>query len=125
MKNCLNPLVRMLIASILMIQLAGCFESPESVAERQAQHNGKNVNELIAGYGNPVNRTANTATWVYQFSYYTAGPAIGYANANIGLAGQAQVLRTVFCRFTAHLDRNIVVRSTYEGNGCAHFAPKL
>lgn len=125
MKSSLTTLVRSLTVSILMILLAGCFESPESVAERQAQHNGKNVSELIAGYGTPVNRTANSASWVYQFSYYTAGPSIGYANANIGLAGQAQVLRTVFCRFTAHLDGNIVVRSTYEGNGCAHFAPKL
>ena len=116
--------LRLVTASAFILLISGCFESPESVAARQAQHNGKNVNELIAGYGTPVNRTANSATWAYQYSYYTAGPAIGIANANIGLAGQAQVLRTIYCRFTAYLDRNIVVRATYEGNGCAHFAPK-
>jgi len=108
-----------------MMLLAAC-ESPEDRQARETQFDGQSLDAVVTKIGQPTQLNANKAIWFYRDTQTNYVPVYSYNQY-----GQATVVShnrqviTVECKYAADLKSGRVVRSTYQGNSCERFAPKL
>jgi hypothetical protein len=110
---------------ILTLTLSAC-ESPEQQTARLAQFQGKTIAQVTDVIGEPTIQNKTTAVWYhesihteYRPYYWPYGYGYGY-----GYGGRRSTYR-LKCTFTATLKDGRIISSSYKGNSCKRFAPKL
>ena len=106
------------------LSLIAC-ETAQDRAAREAQFNGKTLSEVIAVIGPPAQRSASSAKWHHTETRYKSTPRYTTINGQLVPAGSWQDPYQATCTYIAKLQNGWVTKSTYLGNACARFAPKL
>jgi hypothetical protein len=113
---------KIIIPISLTLTLAAC-ETPEQQTARLEQFQGKALAEVTSIIGEPTIQNKTTAVWYhesvhtdYQPIYHPYGYGYGY--------GHRRTYR-LQCTFTATLKNDRVATSSYKGNSCKRFAPKI
>lgn len=114
-----------LIAITLTILLSGCFETKEEVEARQSQFNGSTVAQVSAVIGKPIAQDSGKAIWQYKNSYVDRVPIQHYMNGKWITSGYRNQTVNLDCKYTATLSAGRIKTSTYVGNSCNGFAPKI
>jgi outer membrane protein assembly factor BamE (lipoprotein component of BamABCDE complex) len=114
-----------LVTLTMALLLSGCFETKEEIAAREAQFNGKTVSQVATIIGKPIAQDKSKAIWQYNSSYTRSEPITQFINGNWITVGYRNVPVNVGCTFTATLSAGRVKTSTYAGNRCERYAPKL
>ncbi|MFX4295415.1 MULTISPECIES: hypothetical protein [Roseobacteraceae] len=110
---------------LALLSVAAC-ESPQDTAARQAQFDGLPLSQVIATIGAPTQKSSTSAIWQYNETKTDFVPIYSYDQfGKARVSGQRQQTVTLSCTFQATLDNNRVVASSYDGNSCGRFAPKL
>jgi hypothetical protein len=121
LSKCIKPLGLAMLASLV----AAC-ETPQDIVARQAQFDGKTFNEVVAVIGNPKQKTSQSAVWNYKETHTNLTPVYRYdQHGRAILVGHNRNDVTLTCTYTANLKSGRVTSSTYDGNGCKKYAPKL
>jgi hypothetical protein len=113
---------KIIIPISLTLTLAAC-ETPEQQTARLEQFQGKALAEVTSIIGEPTIQNKTTAVWYhesvhtdYQPIYHPYGYGYGF--------GHRRTYR-LKCTFTATLKNDRVATSSYKGNSCKRFAPKI
>jgi len=114
-----------LLAFALTLLVSGCFETKEDAEARRAQFNGRTVAQVAAVIGKPIAQDKSKAIWQYSNSYSKSVPIQHYINGRWVTTGYRTQQVNVDCTYTATLSAGRVKTSTYQGNSCVRFAPKL
>lgn len=112
------------LLAVALLTLAAC-ETSEQIALREAQFNGKALDEVIAVIGPPTERSRGEAVWSFRETYVFHSPNTVLINNKLVTIGTTPNEGVRTCTYRAALERGLVVSSTYKGNGCARYAPKL
>ena len=107
-----------------LIYLTGC-ETPEQRIARETQFNGIPLSEVTGIIGQPSLQSVEKAVWNYDNSYINQVPIYHHINGELLLVGFRRDRIRVSCTYTATLRAGQVINSSYVGNSCARFAPKL
>ena len=116
---------KVLVAFTLTFALSGCFETKEEIAARRAQFNGKTVAQAATVIGKPIAQDKSKAIWQFSSSYSKSVPITHYMNGKWVTTGYRSQQVNVDCTYTATLSAGRIKTSTYRGNSCGRFAPKL
>ena len=114
-----------LLAFALTLLVSGCFETKEQAEARRIQFNGRTVAQVAAVIGKPIAQDKSKAIWQYSNSYSKNVPIQHYINGRWITTGYRTQQVNVDCTYTATLRAGRVQTSTYEGNSCGRYAPKL
>jgi hypothetical protein len=119
------------ILIILTLALSAC-ETPEQQTARLAQFQGKTVAQIVDVIGPPTLQNETTAVWFhesihteYRPYYWPYGYGYGYGYRNGYGYGSRRSTYRLNCTFTATLKDDRVISSSYKGNSCKRFAPKI
>ena len=108
-----------------MLGVAAC-ESPQETAARQAQFDGKPLSQVVALIGAPTKKSSTSAVWQYNETTTDFVPIYSYDQfGKARVSGQRRQTVTLTCTFQAVLNDDHVVATSYDGNSCERFAPKL
>lgn len=114
-----------LIPICLTLALSAC-ETPEQQTARLEQFQGQTVAQVAEVIGKPTLKNKTTAVWFhesihteYRPYYWPYGYGYGY-----GYGGRRTTYR-LNCTLTATLKNDRVISSSYKGNSCKRFAPKI
>ncbi len=111
--------------AIAALTLTACGETEEERLARETQFNGKTIAEVAARIGAPRQKSATQAVWVYSHTYTQTTPIYGVVNGQSQIVNYHSYRVTNSCTYTAALKRGRVQTSSYQGNSCRQFAPKL
>lgn len=112
------------LLAVALLTLAAC-ETSEQIAARERQFNGKALDEVIAVIGPPTERSRTEAVWSFRETYVFHSPNTVLINNKLVTIGTTPHEGVRACTYRATIERGRVVSSTYQGNGCARYAPKL
>jgi protein involved in sex pheromone biosynthesis len=114
-----------LIISATTVLLSGCLETPEQAEARRTQFNGKTIAQVANEIGKPTVQDDKKAVWIYQHSYTNRVPIQSYINGAWITTGYRSEQVRLNCTYTAKLNAGLIKTSTYDGNSCARYSPKL
>lgn len=112
------------LLAVALLALAAC-ETPEQIAARESQFNGKALDEVIAVIGPPTERLRTEAVWSFRETYVFHSPNTVLINNKLVTIGTTPHEGVRACTYRAALAQGRVVSGAYQGNGCARYAPKL
>ena len=119
---------KIIIPISLTLALTAC-ETPEQQTARLEQFLGKALAEVTSTIGEPIIQNKTAAVWYHEsvhtdnqpiYHPYGYGYFYGYGYAY----GHRRTYR-LQCTFTATLKNDRVATSSYKGNSCKRFAPKV
>ncbi len=110
------------------LTLTAClFETPNQRTTREAQFNGKTVAEVTQLIGPPARQTEKVAVWDFEETrttieaiYEGVGPGDG--QTFVAFEEETRIFK---CVYTATLENRRIATSSYEGNTCRYFFPRV
>jgi hypothetical protein len=120
------PGLKIIIPISLIFTLSAC-ETPEEQTARLEQFQGKTVAEVASIIGAPAIQNKTTAVWYHESIHTDYQPIYrpyGYGYGSPYGYGHRRTYR-LKCTYTATLKSGRVAASSYKGNSCARFAPKI
>lgn len=110
----------------LSLLISGCaIETEEQAEARRTQFNGRTVAEVSAIIGTPFAKDQTKAIWQYKGSYQNSLPLQRLINGKWVTYGYRYETVEIGCTYTATLAKGRIQTSTYEGNRCGRYSPKL